>query len=98
MPAENVIQRRYVSPFGMAPLHRLLKLPRVAQKDDALGRLGNSQDVRQGHLGGFINEKDVDGISCVGASPQPRRARCNMAGTGYRREQVAILCRELKPW
>src|SRR5687767_7225222 len=82
----------------MAPLHRLLELAGIAQQDDALCRLGNSQDVRQGHLGGFINEEDVDGPSCVWTSPQPRGARRDMAGTSYRREQLAILRRELKPW
>src|SRR4029077_11660010 len=59
-------------PHARPEVRWCLELPRIPQKHNALGRLGNDQDVRQGHLGSFIDEKDVDDLSGIGACPEPR--------------------------
>ena len=84
-------------PHARPEVRWCLELPRITQKDNALGRLGNDQDVRQGHLGSFIDEKDVDDLSGIGACPEPRGSCCDVAGSAYRLQQNVVVSRELKP-
>ena len=71
MLAKDVVERRRVGTFRMAPLHGLLELSRIAQEDDALGRLRNSQDVCQGHLGGFVNKQNIHRFKSFLSRPKP---------------------------
>ena len=71
---KQVLEGRHFRALGMAALLRLLQLLRVAEEDDALGRLRDRKDVRKRHLPGLVHEEHVDGIAEVGARPHPGSA------------------------
>ena len=98
MLAENMVERRHVGAFGVAALHRLFELPRVAQEHDAVCRLRDRQDVRQRHLCGLVDEQHIDGLPRVGAGPQPSCAAGDVASRCRSPESsVVVVGRELQP-
>ena len=67
--AENVIERRHIGALGMAALHRLIELLRIANQHDGLRRLRHREHVGERHLRGFVDEKHVDGFERVRPRP-----------------------------
>src|SRR4051794_36323353 len=57
--AEDVVEGRNIDAVGMASLDRLFELPWISKKNDALGGLGNGQDVGERHLSGLVDEENV---------------------------------------
>src|SRR5258705_224386 len=82
MPAQNVVERRHVGSFGVATLHRLLKLSRIAKENNALGGLRDGQYVGQGHLRSFINKEDVDDVNRIGPRPEALGSAGNRSNKG----------------
>ena len=74
-----MIERGSVHAVWMTALRRLIELLRIAKEDDGFRRLGNGQDVGQGHLGRLVDEEHVDRIDGVRTSPKPSGPACDPA-------------------
>src|SRR5690348_10960585 len=55
----------------MTPLDWLFELPRIAQQDDTPRGWRDGENVRERHLGGFVDKEYVDDTRRVGAGPEP---------------------------
>ena len=80
LAVKNVMQRRHVRAFGVAALHRLFELLRIAEQHDAARRLRHRQDVGERHLRGLVDEEHVDRVRSVRRAPRAmpsRRPRCS---------------------
>ncbi len=90
--AEHVAEGRGVDAFGMGAFLRLFELLRVAQEDDAGRGVGGGEDVGEGHLGGFVDEEDVDGVRELFARPHPHRAADHVGGAGLQGAGARLRC------
>ena len=69
MRPQDMRQRGDVGTFRMAPLHRLLELPRIAEEDNTFRGLRDGEDIGKRHLRRFIDEQRIDGFERVGTRP-----------------------------
>jgi len=89
---KKVMQRGHVRAFGMAPLHWLVELLRIAEQNDAPRSLRNRQNIRKRHLRGFVDEQNVDRACRVGPRPEPRRCAGDRSSVADRVEERLIAC------
>ena len=89
------MQRRNIGAFGMATLHRLIELLRIAEQHDAGRRLRYRQHIGKRHLRRFIDKQHVDGLRGIGRCPEPGRAARHMRLVSYCIQQFSIVCRQI---
>ena len=97
MAVQQVMKGRDIRAFGMAALHGLVELLRIAEQHDGPGSLGDGQDIRQRHLRGLVDEQHIDRRRGIGPRPEPGRGRGDMARRADCRQQSRIVLREAQP-
>ena len=97
MAVQQVMKRRDIRAFGMAALHGLVELLRIAEQHDGPGSLGDGEDIRQRHLRGLVDEQHVDRCGGIGPRPEPGRGRGDLACGADCREQRRIVLRKAQP-
>src|SRR5205823_11041178 len=91
---ENVVQGGDASAFRMAPLRRLVQLPRIAQQHQVLGGMRNGEYVGERHLRGLVDEEDVHSVLSLIAGPKPGRATRDAMAGPERLQQLLVILRE----
>ena len=97
MRPQDMRQRGDIGTFWMAPLHRLLELSRIAEKDNIVRGLRHGEDIGKRHLRRFIDEQRIDGFERVSTRPQPSGPGSNPTTRANRPEKLAVVGRELQP-
>ena len=82
---KKVMQRGDVRAFGMAALHRLFELLRIAEEHDAPRGLRRRQHVGERHLRGLVDEQNIHRVRRIGRSPEPRRSAGHVTAIAYGR-------------
>src|SRR5437762_5403934 len=94
LAVENVVQGGDAGAFGMAPLCRLVQLPRIAQQHQIPGSVRNREDVGQRHLGGLVDEEYVHGVLSLWTCPKPGRAAGDSIAGRQRLEYPLVVARK----
>src|SRR5262245_50826340 len=77
---------------------RLFELLGVAQKNDAIGSLGDGQCVGQRHLAGLVHEQNIDRLDKLGSTPQPRGSAKNVDLAGLKGFESGLIVLDLQDW
>ncbi len=57
---QHMIEGGCIGAFGMTALHWLIKLARITEENERLRRLRHRKHICQGHLGRFVDEKNIN--------------------------------------
>ena len=90
LAVKQMVQRRHVRTLGMTALHRLFKLLGIAYQYDAPRSLRYRQNIRQRHLGRFVDEQNVDRVGSIWGGPKPRCSTGHVAAVSNGVEQDGI--------
>src|SRR5713226_5242762 len=82
----------------MAALLRLLQLSGIADQDEALGRLGYRQSIRERELASLVDEENVDGSGRIPSSPDPGCPAEHLRGSTSKGIESLFLMVELADW
>src|SRR5207245_2189977 len=75
---QEVIESGALRTRRMSALLRLIELLRIAKQHRTRGRLGNCENVRQGHLTRFVDKEHVNRTPHLTSRPKPSSSPSNL--------------------